>query len=93
MKREVVTLHGRVQGVGFREQVLAIARSHPVAGTVRNLSAGRALEINVEGDAPAVDAFVTAVVEGRPYFARIDHVERRSLPPRGASGFERAPTG
>jgi acylphosphatase len=55
MKRAIVTLHGRVQGVGFRERVLQIARGHDVAGTVRNLRAGYLLEIDVEGEDGAVD--------------------------------------
>jgi acylphosphatase len=93
MVRELVTLHGRVQGVGFREQVLAIARAHAVAGTVRNVTSSRTLEIDVEGDETAVDAFVAAVVARPPSFARVDHVERRPLAPRGVSGFVRAPTG
>jgi hydrogenase maturation factor HypF (carbamoyltransferase family) len=93
MKRELVTLHGRVQGVGFRERVIEIARGHAVAGTVRNVTAGRALEIDVEGEPGAVDAFVAAVVAKRPYFARVEHLDRRPLEPRGIAGFDRAPTG
>jgi acylphosphatase len=93
MKRELVTLRGRVQGVGFRERVIEIARAHGVAGSVRNITAGRALEIDVEGSERAVDAFIAAAVAGRPYFARVDHLERRSLEPRGITGFERAATG
>jgi acylphosphatase len=93
MRRELVTLRGRVQGVGFREQVLAIARGHAVAGTVRNVTSGRAVEIDVEGDDAAVEGFVAAVIARPPSFARVDHVERRTLALRGAIGFERAPTG
>jgi hydrogenase maturation factor HypF (carbamoyltransferase family) len=93
VKREIVTLRGRVQGVGFRERVIEVACAHRVAGTVRNLGAGNALEIDVEGDDLAVEAFVAAVVEKRPFFARIDTVERRPADLRGVSGFARAPTG
>lgn len=88
MKREVITLHGRVQGVGFRERVVQIARDHAVAGTVRNLRAGYLLEIDVEGEASEVDAFVDGVIERRPYLARIDGVHRRPEQPRGVAGFE-----
>jgi hydrogenase maturation factor HypF (carbamoyltransferase family) len=88
MKREIVTLHGRVQGVGFRERVVQIARAHAVAGTVRNLRAGYLLEIDVEGDNGEVDAFVEGVLERRPFLARIDGVHRRPEEPRGVVGFE-----
>ena len=92
MKREIVVLHGRVQGVGFRERVLEIAGAHDVAGSVRNLASGKALEIDVEGDSLAVDAFIAAVIAKPPFFARIDHIERRPATPRGVLGFSRAPT-
>jgi acylphosphatase len=93
MKREIVTLRGRVQAVGFRERVLEIARHRAVAGTVRNLRAGHALEIDVEGDEAEVDAFVKAVIDGRPFFARIDVIDRRPAEPRGSTGFRLAATG
>ena len=92
MKREVITLVGRVQQVGFREAVLAVARRFAVAGYVYNLRAKRALEIDVEGEPDVVDAFVDAVVAEKPYMARVDGVSRRPAEPRGLSGFERAPT-
>jgi acylphosphatase len=92
MKREIVVLHGRVQGVGFRERVVELARNHAVAGTVRNLTAGRVVEIDVEGDEGAVDAFVAEVLERKPFFAHVAAVERRPAATLGARGFERAAT-
>ena len=56
--RELVVLQGRVQGVGLRERVLQVARGYDVAGTVRNLRAGDAVEIDVEGEQSGIDAFV-----------------------------------
>lgn len=88
MKREIVTLHGRVQGVGFRERVLQIARGHDVAGTVRNLRAGYLLEIDVEGEDGAVDAFIEDVIKRRPFLAKIDGVQRRPEELRGVAGFK-----
>jgi acylphosphatase len=91
MKREIVTLLGRVQGVGYRERVIDIARGRAIAGSVRNLRSG-ALEVDVEGDDGAVDAFVAALVTEAPQFARVEDVLRRSASPAGARGFGRAPT-
>ena len=85
MRRELVTLHGRVQGVGFRERVSRSRAVHAVSGTVRNVTDGRALEINVEGEAPQSTRSVAALVARRPYFARVDQLERRPLAPRGSS--------
>lgn len=86
MKRELVTIRGRVQGVGFRATVLEHASRFAVAGSVRNTPAG-AVAIDVEGDAAAVDAFVAAVIAEPPPFARITSVERHDAAPRGAAGF------
>ncbi|MBV9645865.1 MAG: acylphosphatase [Candidatus Eremiobacteraeota bacterium] len=92
VKREIVTLSGRVQAVGYRDRVIDVARCYAVGGTVRNLRSG-ALEIDVEGEDDVVDQFVAALIDERPYFARIDSVERRSAQPQGARSFGRSPTG
>lgn len=90
MKRDLVTLTGRVQGVGFRDYVAHVARRFPVAGTVRNVRDGARVEIDVEGRAEDVDAFVAAVLQGARAPARIDDVRRIAAVPRGAAGFRRA---
>ena len=48
---------GRVQGVGFRFTTASIARRHPVAGFVRNLTDGT-VELVAEGLGTAVDRFL-----------------------------------
>lgn len=92
MTRSVVTLSGRVQGVGFRYTVLRIAARYAVAGTVRNLSAGERVEIDAEGEPAAVEAFLQQVIASPPPGARIDRVERRDAEPRQARTFCEAPT-
>ena len=92
MKRELVVLSGRVQGVGFRETVVAIAQRFDVAGTVRNERDGRRLTIDVEGEAEIVDAFVRSVLAEPPRFARIEQLERTAALPRGMLGFRREAT-
>ena len=92
MKRERVVLTGRVQGVGFRETVLAIARRFAVAGDVRNERDGRRLTIDVEGEPEIVDAFVLAVLAEPPPYARVDFVQKTQATPRGAVGFRREAT-
>jgi acylphosphatase len=87
LTRTIVTLGGRVQGVGFRYAVLTIAARHAVAGTVRNLREGERLEIDVEGQADAVEAFLQDVLANPPRHGIVAHVDRRSVPPRHAAGF------
>jgi acylphosphatase len=90
--RTIVTLSGRVQGVGFRYTVMRIARRHDVAGTVRNLRAGERVEVDAEGPADVVDAFIDDVLARPPRGARIDGVERRTAEPRLLGTFSEAPT-
>jgi len=92
MVRAVVTISGRVQGVGFRATVRDVAARHRVAGTVRNLREGSRLEIDVEGERADVEAFLADVLARPPRFARIDAVDRRGAEPRGVLSFRDAPT-
>ena len=88
-----MTLTGRVQGVGFRDRVIALAARHPVAGTVRNLRAEDALEIDVEGEPAAVERFIADVLAHPPSFARIENAIRQLVEePRSVRGFRRAPS-
>jgi len=59
---ESVFIIGHVQGVGFRYTALQAAREFEVAGFVSNLSDGR-VQIEVEGAASEVDAFLASVLE------------------------------
>ena len=54
MVRRAITVHGVVQGVGFRPFVHAAATARGLAGWVRNRTDG--VRIEVEGPAPAVEA-------------------------------------
>ena len=51
-----------VQGVGFRAQVLSLARGFDVTGYVQNLPDGR-VYLHAEGAETQVDAFTTAVTK------------------------------
>lgn len=92
MVREVVRIRGRVQAVGFRDRVLDIAGDHRVAGTVRNLRADEALEIDVEGEPGEVERFIEDVLAHPPTFARIAAVDRERRAPRGVARFTLEPT-
>ncbi|WP_018175109.1 carbamoyltransferase HypF [Thioalkalivibrio sp. ALJ9] len=81
--RLVVT--GRVQGVGFRPFVAALARRLSLAGTVGNTPAGVVIE--AEGDAASLDAFRTALVQEAPVAARIDGISVSPVIPTGAASF------
>jgi len=85
---------GRVQGVGFRPTVYRYATQYGLTGFVRNEPTGVVLE--VEGDAPAVDAFLHQLRLAPPRQAIITGIETHPLPPRGEQQFqviESEPTG
>lgn len=74
---ETVYFSGRVQGVGFRYQVLQIAKGFEVAGYVQNLPDGRVI-LEAEGTRDEVSAFIAEVEEEMSGF--IKNVEKRGAP-------------
>jgi acylphosphatase len=81
-----VVVHGRVQGVFFRDSLRERAQSRRVAGWVTNRSDG-AVEAVFEGDADAVESLVEYCREG-PRSASVEDVEVFDEEPEGLSGFE-----
>ncbi len=53
---------GHVQGVGFRAQVLGLARGYNVTGYVQNLSDGR-VYLHAEGDEGEVEGFTDQIAK------------------------------
>jgi acylphosphatase len=53
---------GHVQGVGFRAQVLGIARGYDITGFVQNLTDGR-VYLHAEGTGNEVEAFTEEIVK------------------------------
>jgi acylphosphatase len=53
---------GHVQGVGFRAQVLGLARGYDVTGFVQNLTDGR-VYLHAEGDEGEVEAFTDQIAK------------------------------
>jgi acylphosphatase len=79
-------VHGRVQGVFFRDSLRQRAQSRRVAGWVTNRSDG-AVEAVFEGDADAVESLVEYCREG-PRAASVEDIEVFDEEPEGLSGFE-----
>jgi acylphosphatase len=71
--RRRVTVHGSVQGVGFRFSVARAAQSRGVAGWVSNRPDGT-VEAVFEGEPEAVDSLVRFCREG-PRGAVVDRVD------------------
>jgi acylphosphatase len=60
MERFVILVSGRVQKVGYRSKVIALARDMGITGWVGNLPDGR-VKVVAEGDAAALERFVSAL--------------------------------
>lgn len=69
----MITVHGRVQGVGFRYALHAAAQRAGARGWVRNRRDGT-VEALIAGDAATVDAVIAWAHEGPPS-ARVDRVD------------------
>ncbi len=85
MIRRRVTVHGRVQGVFFRDSTRRLAQQRGVAGWISNRSDG-AVEAVFEGEDEAVERLVAFSREG-PRGAQVDRVDVVDEEPRGLTGF------
>ncbi len=72
LARRKITVTGLVQGVGFRPFVYRLARSHNLAGWVRNTSRG--LEMEMEGPPAVLEMFISRLSAEAPALARVEQV-------------------
>lgn len=82
MKAKQITVHGKVQGVGFRYFVQHVAKKLGLTGNVRNCP-DATVEILVEGDAAEIEKLIEEVRQGPPlsWVHRVDVVD---IPASGA---------
>jgi acylphosphatase len=85
-----VQVHGRVQGVGFRDYLSVAADDNRLDGWVRNRADGT-VEALVSGPTKAVEAFVAKAAHG-PAGAKISAVDLHDSLPPAEKGFRRRPT-
>jgi acylphosphatase len=84
--RRRVVVHGRVQGVFFRDSTRRQADSLGVAGWVRNRPDGT-VEAIFEGEPDAVEQMMAWARRG-PRGAEVTHVDETDEPPEGLRGFD-----
>ncbi len=84
--RRRLLVHGRVQGVFFRDSTRERAWREGVSGWARNLTDG-AVEVVLEGRPEAV-ARVASFCQRGPRGARVDRVQASDEPSEGLKGFE-----
>ena len=82
-----ISVHGRVQGVGYRDYTQRHAAGLGLAGYVMNARDGRVI-VHVEGERSVIDDLVRVLRSG-PRLARVDSVSVRWLDAAdGLSGFD-----
>ncbi len=86
MKRFIVKVYGRVQGVGFRYFTLSKAKLLGINGYVRNMPDGSVL-VDCEGDSENLKIFFEYLKEGT-HFARVEKLELKEEPLKGYLDFE-----
>jgi acylphosphatase len=79
-------IHGRVQGVFFRDTVRRAAEQRGFAGWAANRDDGT-VEVWLEGERDAVDSMLRVLGEGPPR-AEVESVDVAEAEPEGLSGFE-----
>jgi acylphosphatase len=83
--RRRVVIHGRVQGVFFRDSLRRLAEQNGVAGWARNTLHGT-VEAVFEGEPAAVERLVRFAKLGPPD-AHVEDVQAFEEEPEGLSGF------
>jgi acylphosphatase len=83
--RRRVVIHGRVQGVFFRDSLRRLAEQHGVSGWARNTADGT-VEAVFEGEPDGVERLVSFARLGPPQ-ADVEDVDVLDEEPEGLSGF------
>jgi acylphosphatase len=84
--RRRLVVHGKVQGVFYRDSAREVARNEGVAGWAANRSDG-SVEVVLEGPAEAVESVVGYCRQG-PSSADVESVDEHEETPEGLSGFQ-----
>ena len=84
-ERRRITVHGIVQGVGFRPFVYSLARDCGLSGHVYNDASG--VTIEVEGEPDALDRFLNTLRDAPPPLARIEGIAWTAQPLNGDDAF------
>jgi acylphosphatase len=74
-----ITVHGKVQGVGFRYFVQRAGKRLGLTGKVRNRP-DDTVEIVVAGDAALITEFVSEVTKGPP-LSRVERLDIKDIAP------------
>ena len=78
IRRYLVIVEGRVQGVGMRGFCMLQAQKRGLTGYAKNLNNGM-VEIQIQGEETKIDEFLVTVRQGNQ-FIRVDDMSVKSIP-------------
>lgn len=87
MKAALITIHGRVQGVGYRDWLVKHAIQRDITGWVRNRNEGT-VEALISG--PKFDELLELCAKGPP-MAAVTHIDLIPAEPTPEPAFQRLP--
>ena len=73
MERELLKIHGIVQGVGFRPFIHKLVEEYGLRGFIKNTSSG--VELELEGERETLERFTAALPRRAPKLAVIESIE------------------
>jgi len=82
----ILTIHGHVQGVGFRYFVMQKAKDFSISGFVKNQLNGD-VYAEAEGEPEQLEVFIQACKLG-PSHAWVERVDVQYCPVQGFTGFQ-----
>ena len=86
VERRHIRFFGRVQGVGFRYQIMYDARNHGLTGWVQNLADG-SVEAEIQGPSAPIDYVILNLGKGR--WIRVEAMDSEKIPVvEGERGFK-----
>jgi acylphosphatase len=83
----ILRIQGRVQGVGYRDAMVAAAQSLGITGWVRNRADG-SVEALVQGDEKTIESIIEWAKRG-PTFARVSSLTAKAAQVENLNTFER----
>jgi acylphosphatase len=90
MKAVRIIIHGRVQGVGYRNWTVRTASRQNLKGWVRNLKSGE-VEAVFCGDSASIEAMLEQCARG-PMMASVERIERFDAETPPETNFVEKPT-
>lgn len=82
-----IKIYGRVQGVGFRNATVKVAKKFKVTGTVQNVE--NYVEVFVTGENDEVESFINKVIIGPSPFSKVLSYEINDIPLKDYTEFKK----